>query len=33
MGEKFVKLTQAFKYIQMYTQMVLFDCIGSFTLK
>jgi hypothetical protein len=27
------KLTQAFKYIQMCTQMVLFDCIGSFTLK
>jgi hypothetical protein len=32
-GQKIWKLFQAFKYIRMYMQMVLFDCIGSFTMK
>jgi hypothetical protein len=32
-GRKVWKLVQAFKYIQSNTQMVLFDWIGSFTLK
>jgi hypothetical protein len=31
MGKKFEN-SQVFKYIRMYTQMVLFDCIGYFTL-